>query len=553
MKSKIVIVSDELNALGGVQKFSNSLANHLKLRGFEVTLLGRFHSEMAMDYGRIGVKETTVYDKSLRRHLRIKVDPSQSKSALSENQRELDEVLAKGRARLRKLIGNWDSNTVVIVTQVGSLMELFECGLVPGEVDSPKIIAQYHGTYEYARKQKYFNLLTSLFPRCDKSLFLTKGDLISFRNAGIDNAFLMQNGIERLSPDRIAARDPKDTVVSLGRYAAEKSLNELVEAWGLIAKEFPTWKLELYGSGPEEKKLQQQIENEGLTQSIVLCGLAANVYDTLLASKVNVMSSHKEGFPVSLLEAAACGVPSVAYDAGPSTRELISDGVSGYVTSSNTPKDLALNLRNIMANEDLMKGMSAAAYQNSSSYDISKIIDRWVDLIHSLLPGKPPSPIPTAIVGKIVHEQQEKNLKKETMQKKLTFHLRQPSENITLTYKSPMKRMQTKSFALKIAFFDAHGEEIDPLKTSLHYSESLGGGFVYTPESANEQHISLPLMKSSVPIYRVEVLPVPWEIRYAKVKPTLDVMYCESSIDIEGELWYRLESHAEISSKVIGH
>jgi glycosyltransferase involved in cell wall biosynthesis len=91
-----------------------------------------------------------------------------------------------------------------------------------------------------------------------------------------------------------------------------------------------------------------------------------------------------EGFPLSLLEAMACGVPAVAADASAGVRELVDDGRTGLLTVRGDADDLAAALDRLMGDGELRRDLAAHARSHARAYRLDGILDQWEQLLASL-------------------------------------------------------------------------------------------------------------------------------------------------------------------------
>ena len=64
------------------------------------------------------------------------------------------------------------------------------------------------------------------------------------------------------------------------------------------------------------------------------------------------MTSRREGFPMVLLEAMSVGLPVIAYDCPTGPRDIITDGVDGYIVADGDTESLAASLAELMDAED---------------------------------------------------------------------------------------------------------------------------------------------------------------------------------------------------------
>jgi glycosyltransferase involved in cell wall biosynthesis len=113
-------------------------------------------------------------------------------------------------------------------------------------------------------------------------------------------------------------------VLAAGRLAHVKGYDRLIEAFNLVVSLAPTAELWLLGDGPERATLESQAREAGLESRVHFVGYTADPYPWMRFSDVFVQSSRREGLPVAVLEAAACGARLVAFDSPGGTREILS-------------------------------------------------------------------------------------------------------------------------------------------------------------------------------------------------------------------------------------
>lgn len=130
--------------------------------------------------------------------------------------------------------------------------------------------------------------------------------------------------IDKFNPDKIHKQSdirsrfglsPSDFVVTfVGRLVRDKGVNELVEAFSSVSNKYPNIKLLLVGPFEKEgnKLSRETLSAIDRNQSIIAAGIQDNIPEILSATDVFILPSHREGFGLSLMEAGAMGVPSIA-------------------------------------------------------------------------------------------------------------------------------------------------------------------------------------------------------------------------------------------------
>jgi glycosyltransferase involved in cell wall biosynthesis len=99
----------------------------------------------------------------------------------------------------------------------------------------------------------------------------------------------------------------------------------------MVATRFPHWNLAIFGEGNERPSLEMTIKQSGLSNSVHLMGQTPNIPLELLSSSIFALSSRFEGFGLAILEAMSYGLPVVSYACPFGPRDIIRDGVDGFL------------------------------------------------------------------------------------------------------------------------------------------------------------------------------------------------------------------------------
>ncbi len=131
----------------------------------------------------------------------------------------------------------------------------------------------------------------------------------------------------------VATRAAAPTICCVGRLVPHKRWHLLLEAVRTVAADVDGLRVELVGTGSEAPRLARLVDHYGLSEVVRLHGyLDAAERDRLLGSAwLTVSTSVGEGWGLSMIEAAARGVPAVAIDV-PGLRDSVRDGVTGWLT-----------------------------------------------------------------------------------------------------------------------------------------------------------------------------------------------------------------------------
>ncbi|MDB5458070.1 MAG: glycosyl transferase group 1 [Caulobacter sp.] len=145
-----------------------------------------------------------------------------------------------------------------------------------------------------------------------------------------------------------ARPDAPPRLVAAGRLHPKKGFDVLIAAVALLRDQGLDVGCEIAGEGDERGKLEAQIAALALGDRVRLVGWKSDVAAFLAGGDVFAFPSHQEGFPLTLLEAMAVGLPAAA-SAIPGPLEMIEDGVSGVLTPPGDPAALAAALAALIA------------------------------------------------------------------------------------------------------------------------------------------------------------------------------------------------------------
>lgn len=177
-----------------------------------------------------------------------------------------------------------------------------------------------------------------------------KGVMNDLQNGGITHKPMKVLGhgnvmgvdMEQFNPARFTARKDSElfTFVFVGRIVGNKGINELVEAFTRLHRQYEKVRLVLVGKYENELDPVSNATRKMIDTNDAINACGAKYGDGLLQMYVDadsfVMPSYREGFPNTVLEAGAMGLPSVVTDINGS-REIIENGKNGLIVP---PKDV---------------------------------------------------------------------------------------------------------------------------------------------------------------------------------------------------------------------
>ena len=179
-----------------------------------------------------------------------------------------------------------------------------------------------------------------------------------------DRIAVIHNGVDErlLATVPLGLRDPEPTVVYLGRLERYKRVDLLVRAIGRIRDTGESARLIVAGDGRQARALHRLVASLELGDRVTFTGRVSEAAKRTLLERawVHAITSMKEGWGITVLEAGACGTPTVASDA-PGLRDAVVHGESGLLVRHGDVNALADAIRTILSDTDRLEALALGA------------------------------------------------------------------------------------------------------------------------------------------------------------------------------------------------
>lgn len=173
--------------------------------------------------------------------------------------------------------------------------------------------------------------------------------------------------------------DPR-LVVGLGRLSWGKRWEHAIRAMARVVATVPDARLVMYGVGDEEGRLRALVERIGLRDSVTFAGYTTSPKEAMSQAACVVSTTRREGMPLVLLECLSVGTPVVVYDVRYGPREVVRDGVDGFVLPAGDIQGTAEAVVRLLTEPGLRDRMSAAAHEVTTRFSREQHDEAWLEL-----------------------------------------------------------------------------------------------------------------------------------------------------------------------------
>lgn len=275
-------------------------------------------------------------------------------------------TIKKNRKIIKSIINNEDL-VLVSCPSAGIFM--------PKSID---FITEIHTSYKYFFGKNPLGLLQGkLMTKPKLTLFRTKTDAI--------------NAPKHLNPDYIYNFFDNSNIIPsnglvknklcfVGRIEDVKDPIRLLTIAKKLSSINSTYHLDIYGDGSLFKKCKEKIEELNLNSFVTLKGFTSdkNIYSHY---SILLLTSKYEGLPMSIIEAKANGIPTISTNWGDSIKEIINNGVDGFIIDNDD--EYAQTINDILIDEKMQKELSKNALKSFDTFSKKNAYKRWIEILEN--------------------------------------------------------------------------------------------------------------------------------------------------------------------------
>jgi glycosyltransferase involved in cell wall biosynthesis len=192
----------------------------------------------------------------------------------------------------------------------------------------------------------------------------SRQEIVSMLGLDPSRITVVHPGVDpRFCPGPGRSRHP--LVVAVGRLVPVKRFDLLIDQLAVVRRSVPGLRAEIVGEGYERPHLEARIRAAGAEEWIELAGRRSDdeLLDAYRRAWVLVSTSQREGWGMTITEAAACETPAVVTRIA-GHRDAVVDGVTGVLV--DTPDRFAEALTNVLGDEEYRRRLARAARQQAA-------------------------------------------------------------------------------------------------------------------------------------------------------------------------------------------
>lgn len=193
-----------------------------------------------------------------------------------------------------------------------------------------------------------------------------------------DDIAVIPNGVDlsHCTPGAPGDRFETPTLLYLGRLKRYKRVDLPIRALAALRDRGLEVRMAVAGTGDHAGALRALVAELGLEAAVRFAGFVSEEEKLELFRRawVHVLTSPKEGWGITNLEAAACGTPTVASDS-PGLRDSVLDGETGFLVPHGDVGALAERIRTLIEDETLRERMGVKAREFAERFTWSRAAD----------------------------------------------------------------------------------------------------------------------------------------------------------------------------------
>lgn len=167
------------------------------------------------------------------------------------------------------------------------------------------------------------------------------------------------------------------TFINVSRQDINKNQILMIKAMEIISKEFENTKLILVGDGNQHTMLKEETLKLGLEDKVWLVGERSDVEKFLSNADVYVSTSHREGLPLSMLEAMASRLPVISTNVG-GIPDIVKN--NGILIEDDNLEQLVKAMKFMIINIDKLEKYGEESFKIATKFDAITCAKKYIDI-----------------------------------------------------------------------------------------------------------------------------------------------------------------------------
>jgi glycosyltransferase involved in cell wall biosynthesis len=167
---------------------------------------------------------------------------------------------------------------------------------------------------------------------------------------------------------------------TVARFDPVKALDVLIGAFASLPAQWGKARLLIVGDGPQRERLEALTRTLKVADRVRFAGFIVDAPRCMPAIDLYVSASRREGLPLSLLEAMACGLPVVATRVGGHV-DAVEDGVTGLLVSVDDQAGLISAMATLLADPERRRQMGEAGRERvEKHFSVGRMVAATADV-----------------------------------------------------------------------------------------------------------------------------------------------------------------------------
>jgi glycosyltransferase involved in cell wall biosynthesis len=262
--------------------------------------------------------------------------------------------------------------------------------MLAGKILKVPSVVSIIGNPAFAKLRKGFRMKVTMWilKNCDYITVtgINSRNFLAEKGISPEKLFILPNTLD-FTAFNSSGIDKEYDIVSLGRLSEEKHVEVIVTLISYLKRTIPNIKAAIGGDGPQKEMIIELITKLDLKENIDVMGFVPDeeLKGFFNKGKVFVLTSETEGFPRTIIQAAACGIPVVASAVG-DVPEIIDHQIDGFLVEDfSNVEEYAQRVLQLLNDEKLYSKFSVNLNQKvRKQFVTEKATIVWQEIVNKI-------------------------------------------------------------------------------------------------------------------------------------------------------------------------